>query len=199
MMPVWSYVEDNNRVLFPRMFTCLIRVSNSTPFLATNPAVLSTMFFTSGGGWMIGISASATIFTPEMFQHVTELFSRQYYHKLSGVHRRKPLLLQEALQRLPMPRRAGRKAAQRRIMAALRGRQTKSGALTFSNDDRCPPFICSLIFCQSIGERVSMNIRKTEPPIQVSACIFRCASISRLYPRQSVGGSVGRSFKLRSI
>ena len=126
IMQVWSYAEDN-RVLFPRMFTCLIRVSNSTPFLATNPAVLSTMFFTSGGGWMIGISASATIFTPEMFQHVTKLFSRQYYHKLSGVHRRKPLLLQEALQRLPMPRRAGRKAAQRRIMAALRGRHQNQG------------------------------------------------------------------------
>ena len=60
--------------------------------------------------------------------------------------------MQEALQRLPMPRRAGRKAAQRRIMAALRGRQTKSGALTFTNDDRCPPFICSLTLLET-GER----------------------------------------------
>ena len=91
------------------IWTCLMRVSNSTPFLATNPAVLSTMFFTSGGGWMIGISASATIFTPEMFQSVRRWVKTQHYCQRTGGNARKQLFFPEALQRLPnAERRAGR-------------------------------------------------------------------------------------------
>ena len=124
-MTVCSFAKDY-KVFFLVLVTCLIRVSNSTPFLATNPAVLSTMFFTSGGGWMIGISASATIFTPEMFQQVTKLFSRNYNHELTGVNTGKHLFLQEALQRLPNAEACGTQSGTERNNGRAQGQGTKT-------------------------------------------------------------------------
>ena len=123
-MTVWKSVEYH-RFFFPRLLTCLIRVSNSTPFLATKPAVLSTMFFTSGGGWMIGISASATIFTPEMFQRVTKRFSRQHHHELTGVNAKEHIFLQDALQRLPNAEACGTQSGTERNTGRTQRQATK--------------------------------------------------------------------------
>ena len=112
---------------FIEYLTCLMRVSNSTPFLATNPAVLSTMFFTSGGGWIIGISASATIVTSEKTKMMSNNFDTSLVTQGTGVRRQDTFVARvvEGGLRRPsrgcrMPRRAGRTeaAAQRQIMAA---------------------------------------------------------------------------------